>query len=96
MSAAAIVVRQNRLMRHFREAGALDESSARTLEEIGERNSWIFRKMVQRNVFVMVGDGHYYMDELFAAQFVHDRRVRSLTLTAILLVVLVIVVIFTR
>jgi hypothetical protein len=56
-------MRQNRLMRRFRDAEATDPKSAITLEDIGCRNSWVFRRMVARGVFIETGKGQYYMDE---------------------------------
>jgi hypothetical protein len=47
MSAAAVIVtRQNKLIRRFREAGATAPKFARTPEDLGCRNSWIFRRLV--------------------------------------------------
>ena len=63
MSGAVVVVHQNRLMRQFREAKATAPKSASTLTDIGCRNSWVFRRMVARGVFIETNDGRFYMDE---------------------------------
>ena len=73
MSGAVVVMHQNRLMRRFRDAKATTAKSARTLGEIGCRNSWIFRRMVARGVFVETMDGSYYMDDEAARRFVKRR-----------------------
>ena len=73
MSGGVILMHQNRLMRRFRDAMATDPKSATTLADIGCRNSWIFRRMVARGVFIETGEGQYYMDEDAARWFVKRR-----------------------
>ena len=73
MSGAVVVIHQNRLMRRFRDAKATDPKAATTLADIGCRNSWIFRRMVARGVFVETMDGSYYMDDEAARRFVKRR-----------------------
>jgi len=79
MSAGAVVMHQNRLMRRFLDAGATNPKSAVALADIGCRDSWVFRRMVARGVFVETGDGCYYMDEDLARRFVEARRRRIWT-----------------
>ena len=77
---------QNRLMRRFRDAKATDPKSARTLAEIGCRNSWVFRRMAARGVFIETGDGRFYIDEDAARWFVKRRwRVMVIFLAAAIL-----------
>ena len=73
MSGAVVVMHQNRLMRRFQDAKATDPKSARTLAEIGCRNSWIFRRMAARGVFIETEDGRFYIDEDAARRFVKRR-----------------------
>ena len=73
MSGAVVVMHQNRLMRRFRDAKATDPKSARTLAEIGCRNSWVFRRMAAKGVFIETDDGRFYMDEDAARWFVRRR-----------------------
>ncbi len=73
MSGAVVVSHQNLLMRRFREAKATGPKSARTLAEIGCRNSWIFRRMLARGVFIETSDGRFYMDQEAAGRFVTRR-----------------------
>ena len=84
MSGAAIIIRQNRLMRRFREAGATSPPSAQALAMIGVRDSWIFRRMAARRVFLPTEDGRYYMDQARADEYVRQRRVRLWTIVAFL------------
>ncbi|MCP4642332.1 MAG: hypothetical protein GY851_17940 [bacterium] len=82
---AVIVMRQNRYMRRFREAGATSADRAVTLDEIGCRDHWIFRRMVRRGVFVHLGEGRYFLDEAGASRFVRRRRTMMLVLLAVAL-----------
>ena len=85
MSAAVIAIRRKRLIRRFREAGAVEPSRAITLGSIGERPSWIFDQMVRHGVFVATQDGRFYMVEMAAVEFLRQRRRQSLIITGILL-----------
>ena len=91
MSAAAIVLKQNRLMRNFRAAGATSPATARTPEDIGCRQGWIFRRMIARGVLVPAGNGKFYMNEDAARAFVQRRRLKALVALAVVLVVFLVV-----
>ena len=83
MTAAVIVMRQNRYMARFAEAGATDAAHAVTLEALGCRESWIFRRMTRRGVFVHSGDGRFYMDVPASREFVHRRARMMIALLVI-------------
>lgn len=86
MSAAAVVaMRRKRLIRRFREVGALDEQHAIIFDSLGERRSWVFEQMVNHRVFVQTADGRFYMDEQAAAEFIRQRKRRALIFGAIAL-----------
>jgi hypothetical protein len=85
MSGAAVVAAQNKLMRRFREAGATSPPSACTPEDVGCRNSWIFRRMTARRVFVEAKPGRYYIDEMASGDFIRMRRARMLWALAVVL-----------
>ncbi len=88
MSAAAVIARRRRrLVRRFREAGATDPEHAVTLEDIGERRSWIFDQMAQHEVFIPVHAERFYMNESAANEFLRERRFRALLIGTILLIV---------
>jgi hypothetical protein len=74
MSGAVVVMQQNRLIRRFRDVEATETESARTLTEIGCRNSWVFRRMVARGVFIETADSRFYLDEDAKRRFVKRRR----------------------
>ena len=90
MSAAAIITKQNRMMRRFVDAGATSLASARVPEEIGCRRGWIFRRMASAGVFVPTGNGQFYLDEVAAEQFRGRRRTRGII--ALLVVILLVIV----
>ncbi len=90
----AVVMHQNRLMRRFQDAHATDAKSAKTLADMGCRNSWIFRRMVANGVFMETGDDRYYMDENAAQSFVKMRRRRMLTFLAVAIIICVVWVVF--
>lgn len=94
MSGAVVVMHQNRLMRRFRDAKATDPKSAMTLADIGSRNSWIFRRMVARGVFIETTDGRYYMDEEAARRFVKLRWRTMLVFLAVVIVLFAILQMF--
>lgn len=90
----AVVVYQNRLMRRFQDAKATDPKSTTTLAEIGCRNSWIFRRMAARGVFIEMDDGRFYMDEDAARRFVKRRWRVALIFLAIVIVLFAILQMF--
>ena len=94
MSGAVIVTLQNRLMQRFRDAKATAPKSAITLEDIGCQNSWVFRRMAARGVFVETGKGQYYMDEDAARWFVKRRRRMMFIFIAVSILVLALVLMF--
>jgi hypothetical protein len=77
--AAAIVARQNKYIRRFQEVGAVSPETAVDLEQIGCRDSLIFRRLVERSVFLATPQGKYYIDVTAAEAFRKSRRERALT-----------------
>ena len=77
--AAAIVARQNKYIRRFQEAGAVSPETAVDLEQIGCRESFVFRRLVERSVFLATPQGKYYIDINAAEAFRKSRRERALT-----------------
>jgi hypothetical protein len=86
MGGAVVVMHQNRLMQQFRDAMATSPNTAKTLVEIGCPNSWTFRRMTAKGVFVETDDGRYYMDEEAARGFVKRRwRVMLIFLAVVII-----------
>jgi hypothetical protein len=94
MAGEYIIIKQNQYMRVFRKAEALDRGRARTLDELGVRETRIFRRMADRGVFVATGTGAYYMDRDAAAEFVARRRKRAFFLLILILLILLVLFVF--
>jgi len=93
MTAAVIAMRQNRYMNRFAEAGATDAEHAATLEALGSRQSWIFRRMVRQGVFVDCGQARFYMDVAASREFVRRRRKRIIVFLVLCAVVFAVMLI---
>jgi hypothetical protein len=65
MSAAivAILGKERAVLRAFRQAGATDAASARTLDEIGLRPGLGLRRLRNRAVIRVARPEHYFLDE---------------------------------
>ncbi|RIK71473.1 MAG: hypothetical protein DCC67_20300 [Planctomycetota bacterium] len=84
---AAIAVRQNRYISAFTAAEATSPQRASSLEQLGQRDSWIFRRLVAAGVFVRAGATEFWLDERAAAEFMERRRRFALeTVGALLLI----------
>jgi hypothetical protein len=90
--AAAIVARQNKAIRRFKEAGAVSPETAVELDQIGLRDSRVFRRMVDRDVFKTTVQGKYYMDVDAAEEYRKRRRERALTALLIVLAIAAVVI----
>lgn len=92
MSAGAIIAaRQNKYIRRFQEAGATAPDRARALDEVGCRDSLVFRGLTARGVFVAGPDGRYHLDPAAAEAFMARRRAVVLTAVAIAVAVVLLV-----
>jgi hypothetical protein len=93
MSGGAVVVRrQNQLIRAFRQAGAVSLDTARSLDELGLRESWVFRRMAARGVFIHTDGGRWSVSEPAADAFVRRRRVLMLSFVALAILIWVLVI----
>ncbi len=90
MAGEYVIVKQNQYMSRFKKAGATDRSHARKLEDLRVRESGIFRRMVDKGVFVASGNDTYYMDPDAAHEFVVARRKRAFCALVLALIALVI------
>ena len=94
MSAAFIVAKQNQYLRRFQEAGAISPDTAKGLEQVGCRDSRMFRRLVRREVIRQAGPGKYYLDVEAAQAFRKARRERALNALLIILVIAVVAIYF--
>lgn len=91
MSAAAVIaLRRKRLIRAFRDAGATDRDRAVTLEQVGQRRSWVFGQMARYGVFIATEDGRYFMNEQVADKFQAACRNRALIFGGVVLLVFIV------
>lgn len=61
--AAAIIIRQRRLVQQFLTAGATSPETARTLDDLGARDDHILHRLKQRAVVREAKPGRFYVDE---------------------------------
>lgn len=86
MSAGAIIAaRQKRYVATFINATAIDEETARPLEDLGCDEGAIFRGLVRRGVLVETEDGRWHVDQLAWTRLLEKRRVVALGVVLLLL-----------
>lgn len=83
MAGALINRKVRQMLRRFREHGATRQDRAVTLQTLGERHSWIFRRLVGARAIVAVPEGRYDSDEIAAGRYRHRRMVRALVAAGI-------------
>ena len=62
-AAAAVIAREKRIVRAFREAGATSAGKAVAPQDIGVHGRVAFKKLVGHAVLRESGNGRYYLDE---------------------------------
>ena len=92
MSSGFIIAKQNQYLRRFQEAGAISPDTAATLEQVGCRDSQMFKRLVRREVIRQTEPGKFYLDVAAAQAFQQARRQRAMT--ALLIVVILAVILF--
>lgn len=75
MSAPVVHHLQNRVMRRFHQRQAVGATNAKSLQDVGQRRSLVFRYLVRRGVIVQNGSGLFYLDPESEADF-RRRRFR--------------------
>ena len=88
-TAAVIILLQKKYIRRFRDAGAVDENNAVVPEEVGCRQSLIFRRMESKGIFKRDAYGRYYLDNSTAEAYIKLQKIVIFTSTAILLVIFI-------
>ncbi len=84
-AAAVILIRQNRCIRRYQEAGAVRPGAARAPADVGVPQDRALRRLVACGVLVDAGDGRLYLDQPAAVEFLRARR-RRVWLLAVLTV----------
>jgi len=88
MAGEYVIIKQNQYMRIFRKAEAMERARAKPLDVLGVRETGIFRRMVDKGVFINAGGDLYYMDQDAAAKFVARRRKRAFFMLILMLIAL--------
>lgn len=88
---AAVIHKQNKLIKFFNEIGAIDAEHAILLNEFGIRRSYVFDRMVLRGVFIECDPGKFYINNDVVPVFREKRRIRAFIA---LIVVLLMVVLY--
>lgn len=86
-----IVIKQNKYMKLFSDAGAFDAEHSIYMTNSGIMWHHVFDRMVNRGVFIECERGKFYMDVNAAVRFREQRRKRAV---ATLIVALAVVFIF--
>jgi hypothetical protein len=87
-SEAYVIIKQNEYMKKFRNAGALDAKSAKTLDGLRVKHDRIFKKMEDKAVFLPGrAPETFYMDENAAEEFVAARRRRAFYMMLLVIIV---------
>jgi hypothetical protein len=68
------ILKQDRYLRGFAQAGALESSSARTLGELGLRESGVFRGLVRGGIISPSASDRYFLVPDNARRFASRRR----------------------
>jgi hypothetical protein len=83
------MIRERKYIRAFQRAKAVDESSARTLEELHLAHSPVFDRMIVKGFFIRCGQDRYYLNvpvaEIFQANRNYFMRIFLLILVLLLL-----------
>lgn len=86
--AAIIVVAVNkRLINRFKDTGATNPNSARSLDELNTRRSLIFRRYVRRGILIEF-NSRYYLDEQRLVEYKSKKRRILIPVIILLLAVL--------
>jgi hypothetical protein len=94
-AAAAVIRKERELIEHFRDAGAVSPSTARSPADLGvhERFAWI--RLVERGVIREAESGKYYFHEPTWVTVRQRRRRLTLVMLLVVCVALAIALLFT-
>lgn len=81
--AILIVVRTRKMLNKFSDSGATSASMAKSPEELGIRQSFIFSKFVRRGILIPATDNKFYLNEENLAEY--QRKKRTLVIPLVLL-----------
>ncbi len=85
-AAAAVIAREKRIVRAFREAGATSADKAVVPADISVHGRVAFKRLVERAVLIESGNGWFYLDEQ-KWQNLRSQRRRTVLIVLLLVVV---------
>jgi hypothetical protein len=77
------------MIRAYRDAGATDSIDAVRPEDLGLPRSWLFERMIDRGVFIPVGDGRCFVGLDAARSYRGALRLRVVIFTLIAVVMFI-------
>lgn len=96
MSAAAVIIyRQRQFVIGFLEAGATSPATACSLDHLGLRTHWVFRRMAREGVFLAVSPDRWYLDTAGWHRFEERQRrriVRFIGVSAVTLILVLLII----
>jgi len=96
-AAAAILIRkQHELVEHFRQAGAVSPSSARSSSDLGVHERLAWSRLVRDGVLREAAQGTYYLDESAWVALGQKRRLLALVLAIFVVALAAAMMIVTR
>jgi len=96
MIAILVVIRIKKLINQFKDSGTISADTAKTTEELNIRRSFLFRRLVRRNVFIEVAPDKFYLEENNLEEYYRNRRIRILTVFIILILLIMLDIYFFR
>jgi hypothetical protein len=94
-AAAVIIAKEKDLVAHFRRAGALSASRAKSAADLGVDTRLAWGILEHRGVIREAGDGRYYLDERAWVALQQRRRRIAMTMLVIVVVLLAVSVVLT-
>ena len=88
--AAIIIAKEKDLVAHFRRAGALSPTTAKSIMELGVDTRLAWSILERRAVIREAGEGLYYLDE--PAWLANQKRRRRIAMTMLVIVLVVLAV----
>ena len=85
----SILRKERQVVRHFREAGATSPSSAKSLEEVPEADSFGLHRLRRRAVIREAAPDRYYLDEEVWVALGRTRRRVSVAVLVLIVVLFV-------
>jgi hypothetical protein len=88
MVAILVVIRTKSILNKFRNTGTTAAYTAKTLEDLGLRQSLIFMRFLRRSVIIQVSGNKYYLNEENLTEYRNERRRLLIPILLILLLLI--------